>query len=488
MATQKQVISWLEEIIPDIKRTRDPEDVMLKYAREKNLAPAQLEKLAQVYNSAKTINFLEKSANRGDNFHVVDASELLSRYVQPAAEKKASTNLWTQPDSAGLRSFPTATVKSALREEETHSVAPDNTRAVVRNHLQTKEAFNRNAATHEAVVYATRSDVSEKLATLVNKIHQTPDFDFAALERDVNYQANGTAKEACDLLAGALPKVLKIKRASDAGPRRLLVDRSGLIGEVSQLQELISVTKSASALQTEFLKEAARGTAGLSVAANGTEAMNWTGGSKAPVESTPTRASGKKVRNEDDADEEAATGGGGRSDSGGSRGGGDSKPSASSASNLSGELAKMVQGISIPKFPGDPAGFIGDLLSDSMSGRRNKAQEHVDGEHDDLVAKTVMERLLHNDPIISMADSGQVASLANSIRSRSPDLAHDINAMRAELRQAIQYASMPANATKDLVGIQKSINDNAQSQRDMNRDRYSISPSKVIGGGGSAKV
>lgn len=63
---------------------------MLKCASEHNLAPAQLEKLAQVYNTAKTLVGLEKQANRGDSFSIVDVPNLVANYVTYSPEQKVT--------------------------------------------------------------------------------------------------------------------------------------------------------------------------------------------------------------------------------------------------------------------------------------------------------------------------------------------------------------------------------------------------------------
>jgi hypothetical protein len=75
-----QIIQALEKLIPQ-GVVDGPENTLLKYANESNLAPAQLEKMAQMYNVAMTLNFMDKSANRGASFRVIDVEDLLSRFT-----------------------------------------------------------------------------------------------------------------------------------------------------------------------------------------------------------------------------------------------------------------------------------------------------------------------------------------------------------------------------------------------------------------------
>lgn len=88
--TQKQQIDLLNSIMPEIVSTKDPESAMLKCAKDHNLAPAQLEKLAQVFNTTKTLVGLEKQANRGDSFSLVDVPGLVASYVTYSPEQHVS--------------------------------------------------------------------------------------------------------------------------------------------------------------------------------------------------------------------------------------------------------------------------------------------------------------------------------------------------------------------------------------------------------------
>ena len=79
--TQQQQIDLLRSIAPDITRTKDPKGVMLKAGKAHRLSPAQLEKLGHVYNTTKTLIGLEKSANRGDSFTLLDVPDLVASYT-----------------------------------------------------------------------------------------------------------------------------------------------------------------------------------------------------------------------------------------------------------------------------------------------------------------------------------------------------------------------------------------------------------------------
>lgn len=88
--TQQQQIKLLDKIMPEIIETHDPEATMLKCARENNLSEAQLEKLGHVFNTAKTLVGLEKMANRGDSFSIVDVPSMVAKYNTYDAERELS--------------------------------------------------------------------------------------------------------------------------------------------------------------------------------------------------------------------------------------------------------------------------------------------------------------------------------------------------------------------------------------------------------------
>lgn len=450
MAHQKQVISWLEELVPEIKRTRDPEASLLKFASERNLSPAQLEKLAHVYNTAKTINFLEKSANRGDRFHVVDAEALVAKYASAApadAGVKSDVNEWCFKEaSTSLAKFPTPEIKSASAEE--HSVPVDTSRGAVREHLASQEVWRRNMAAHDEMLFNARADAAEKLASVVEKLRADYLTDFASVERDALY-VNPACKEACDLVAERLKRHVTVKRASDAGKRRL-VSQSGLHMDIVELQECLEVSKEAGRIHAEFCKEAQTAT-GSSTQTGGGIGNQFP---KRPSKSNKPQPSG-----------------GGEGGSGGSGGKGDEDPLG---------LVQLIRDVRMPNLSPDPAGIVGNMISDVMSGRKNRDQEKVDRADEDERAGAIVSRLMFSDPIISQAEPSEVIALANSIRNYSPAIATDVNAMRAELREKLQYGSLPSMAVKEYAGIQKTVDDDAKTRGDAKRDRYAISPSKVI--------
>jgi hypothetical protein len=77
-----EIVSALEKTLPAINASADPESVLLKFASGHNLSPAQLEKLGQVFNTAKTLAYMDKKADaRAGSFALLDVPALLGKYT-----------------------------------------------------------------------------------------------------------------------------------------------------------------------------------------------------------------------------------------------------------------------------------------------------------------------------------------------------------------------------------------------------------------------
>lgn len=88
------IIEQLSVLAPKLKAADSPESVLVKYASDRNLSPAQLERIGQVYNIAKTLNFMDKSANRGDSFRVLDTDKMMADFTSftPKQQKEATND------------------------------------------------------------------------------------------------------------------------------------------------------------------------------------------------------------------------------------------------------------------------------------------------------------------------------------------------------------------------------------------------------------
>lgn len=81
---QNSVIMCLEDALPLMQKSDDPIGTLLKYAKEKRLSPAQLERVGHMFNALKTnsiYNLAKNASDRGIYFSTLDVPELLNRYA-----------------------------------------------------------------------------------------------------------------------------------------------------------------------------------------------------------------------------------------------------------------------------------------------------------------------------------------------------------------------------------------------------------------------
>lgn len=88
--TQQKIIETLDELMPKIASTKDPEGVLLKFAKENNLYTTQVEKLGHAFNQCKTLVGLSKQANRGDSFTLLDVPAMVKKYASYNPSDKLS--------------------------------------------------------------------------------------------------------------------------------------------------------------------------------------------------------------------------------------------------------------------------------------------------------------------------------------------------------------------------------------------------------------
>lgn len=113
------IIDQLTTLAPQLKEASSPEDVLIKYAQDRNWSPAQLERVGQFYNIAKTLNFMDKSAARGDSFKVLDNEGMLSKFTKHEPKSKATSE---NKEAAAWASWFETPTKSASEDTEKFAI------------------------------------------------------------------------------------------------------------------------------------------------------------------------------------------------------------------------------------------------------------------------------------------------------------------------------------------------------------------------------
>jgi hypothetical protein len=89
--THSKAVIILDELVPSINSTGDPAGVFIKYAQDNNLAPAELERLCQLFNTAKSVTHMQKSASRGSSYSILPVSDIVEQYTTYTPKNKGVT-------------------------------------------------------------------------------------------------------------------------------------------------------------------------------------------------------------------------------------------------------------------------------------------------------------------------------------------------------------------------------------------------------------
>ena len=456
-----EVINRVRNLVPEIQQTRDPKSALLKLASKEDLSPAQLERVAQMFNTAKTLTFLDKSANRGGSFNLVDTEDLLDTYTahkMPAAKaasiivKQASEtdpddiNAWIdgpQVKEASAR-FPRAeweldkTADETLDEED---------------RVWRKEASDaRRAADASQLVLDMIAEIRDQhQATVLSKIavlKQAALTDaWPTLEEDAVSLLGDGVKPALDEFVGHMKQHgLKVARFEGPSQRKLAYDRTGYITTVAELADALDVVVKSREL--EAMEKAAvkserehkgRGTPTLegdpTPTPQGDARPQPGGGSKPPL---PQKPPGKQQSGMHDFQMSRGSAPGDKTD----------------VRSMVGGLKPVVDAVKGYK-PG-PAPWeqlLGIKTRDILNPGSNRRQQKIDEDVADDDSVMMLQRFMASDPVISEAEPDMVVDVFNAIRSINPEFANDPQRMRLALRDAIQYEALPIHSIKDLATL-----------------------------------
>lgn len=234
----------LTSLIPAIKRD-GAEAALLKYASDRNLAPAQLEHLAQAYNKVLVIAHTKTANERGADVAILDTHDLVAKYTD------ADTGLHSKVKSASVKTVPGSyrnyTVgdhfgKSASKNmwmefEKDDKENPDQVNTFAK---QASEAPGMDADLAVREAEAMKFDALDRWDRELRKLaHATRNFDdFVAVVQDVRH----LSPAACAVVENGL----RTKQASmkiawhgvvPADPRDFFTDRRKIADTVTALED-----------------------------------------------------------------------------------------------------------------------------------------------------------------------------------------------------------------------------------------------------------
>lgn len=410
----EQIVTWFEDLIPEIKKSGDPKDVFLKFAKDKNLSPALLEKLGHVYNTAKTVNYLDKTAShkRGSSFKILDVPDLLNTYEKKAESNHKYSNFGFEDKRVPADLF-NMTESFKVNEE------PAETYTEVKAASERIQSFKSSAVNevntrhYDQLKFELKEDLRDLTAKFASELRST-DIEFEDVERDANYYFEGAAKEACDFLSKNMESAhVSIKRASDSGDTRVIEDYPAL-NMVGQAQKILcdlhvvdgEQFKSAHVQDSQKEKSAS--------------ILDQFGN---PVKDTTKKRDKKKADPKKDPEPPSPN-----LSNAEVQGGGDS-------GSVGGVLSDLNKAI----LPGAQATASGLGQLGKLYETGNNEQQDMDLGMQEMEHAAILQNLLSTDEILSEEDPEKVMDAYNTFRRLAPQLAGDVNIARVTLRSMVQH-------------------------------------------------
>lgn len=531
------IIDQLSTLAPQLKNAASPEAVLVKYAKDKNLSPAQLERVGQIYNIAKTLNFMDKSASRGDSFKVLDTEKMLADYTThtpPAVEKEAHDDWSAWMDTPGVRKAasteldgwaedtdaPTGNAKArylahckkagivpniiamasdaefagamyndSFGYDATRDSLPKASRMDEIKEELRKESFAKFELDSAAQVIDDTKAELLKLASDLLDMHKIENLPFSTMEADAFYSAKNpdAIKKATDVIADYFDQMgWKLDRHDFSLPApKLARDRYNVLPILTSAVDKIETIKAANAYIEDFKKKLETKEAStappprrpgppINMPRPAGGARTAGSGMGAGNVNLPQRPTGQRA-----ALSSAQPADDGKSKS---RDDPDDKDKNKSVGGTK-DIEELVRGIAKMYNPDNYASqatkdYLGHAMKVTPSGNSNNRQKSVDIAASDVGRIADLQRLMLSDPIIGEADPDTVVSLYNTLARANPEIAQDSNLLRFALREAIQYEAVPLHTYKDLVSMGKERAQTEELNNKLDGQRYSLSAPK----------
>lgn len=481
--THDSAVRTITSLLPEIEK-KGAETVLRDYAVQEDLPPAQLEKLAQVFNTMRTVAHIEKAADRGSSVPLIDVPMLVVDYaVNDASEKAAAA--------------------PAKRVSASHSAAGVDLMSALRREMQDpKPSVKAAAAPAETVkvivkageffdtAYEVQADARLQMSKLASQIfNEAPKdsegrVDLSSFVGDaVHTRSLDIVKKAFDYLSRStrlevMPVEIKapiVKRAFHAGTKaaelmEAYVDEFTTYDVMSKLATAPPVDDYTDLTEEEQQELIARAMG--RDAANPAERQGSDPATTQPGDAAFQNGATPQHRQRAEGEEES--GGKGKSS-----GGGKDKKEAEGLSVrqiLSGAAgAAMAPVTSAAGAVNSAAAKASDLLHNiTTKERTNKAQMRTDLNVDDIRRAIHIRRMIGTDPVLREADPREVLDIYNAISRTNPDIASNMAALKLLLREAVSYEGLTLDAQKQLADVRKSTSEAEGKEADNIKRRYSV--------------
>ncbi len=470
------------------------EEVLTAYAKENDLAPAQLEKLAQTYNTVRQLSHIDASEDRGTTCHQIDTPALVRSYVD-APEKSATVTRVMQ----ATHDASSVDLMHALRQEITPM-------AKAASEAPGADDPGANEITHpsipgadpEADIRYTPAQLKEAAWEAKVDLYLVADAILKAAAVDGRYLLLSTAEH--DALRQVNPE--RVIHAMDwlekyAAQQSIsrLIDRH--VGPIKAATVALSspmsdrVVALTEAFTATTLCAAIAKSAGIAVGdlpAEGAidpSAMDDLLGKleQEVPEVPPERGEGpigggkgglgtpvSELDLKGDSREKDSDGGGGKG-GGAEKGAPPAKGGAHWLASLIGASTKPVAAA------GNAASAVAGAAQNAVHGvtgkeRVNKAQIGTDTSVNDIKRSIMIRRLAANDPVLKDMDLREVLETYNAIAESNPELAANPRRVLLAMREAASYEGITLDAQKQLGDIRGAASKTDAQEAENTKRRY----------------
>lgn len=489
------------QLVPEIEKRGSAAGVLTSYAVAEDLPPAQLEKLAQVYNTLRTVSHIDTAdeSGRGSTVPLLDVPKLVLDYASEN-EKSARTRLADASHDVRLVDLNRA-LRSELRPALSKAAAAD--MDTLRQQSDAALTVTINRATAEEALLSLEVDLEHDISKMASDLFGAaprPDAINRPLVRDISefelealyHQPTSIVKAAGDYLAAfAAPHRVTLLRHDFSAPlsKRAYAlghERGEQLGALGLALGAYDVIKSASTsaedvfalinaagqspdadMNIRYDPEAADPSAPASegdaedTAAILEQAKN--DGLIASTEQQPHPPREQREARQEKSDKDS----GGKGGKG--RGVGDLALSAAAA-----PFAAVGHAVTGAAQKADEA------LSKIVSKERNNgAQRAADMSIDDIKRAMSLRRLIGTDPVLREQDPKTVLEIYNAVAARNPEVASDMASLRLVLREAVSYEGLTLDAQKQLTEVRKNSLQGQKESEDLDRRRYAAGASPL---------
>jgi hypothetical protein len=468
--THDSAVRTIVSLLPEIEK-KGAEAVLLDYAEGDNMPPAQLEKLAQVFNTLRTLDHIDKqaSADRGKAVNLVDVPQLVVDYISRTKQETSAAPIASR---VSTHNPTTVDLMSAVRFDAPQVKAASAPEAPVAKRFTKKEVESLAIELEMDARFAMEKIANELLTKLPKMSDGSVDISGALSDArphcsdEVLKKAIGWLKTAstAPLIGDKMDAPLTKRAFAMTGEcGKLLVDFNYEFAARELMRKLAAQVDENLPATQETADDIAREVENL------LRENNIDIGDEEPTRRPEfvTERGAEKVDHSKDNGQSRST------------------PPTPPSSHSS--VSKVLQAI------GTPIRAVGNAVGqaeiatkshiDRVTGKErfNHDQLRSDIDVEDVRRAIGIRRMIGTDPVLRESDPREVLEIYNAIARTNPEIVTNMPALRLLLREAVSYEGLTLDSQKQLTDIrQNSSKSEAQEVENLKR-RY------TIGGGTKSK-